>query len=78
MPRSAKRSRVSSCTSASSIAAFSLATRSFEVSFGAHSPYQSEAWNPGNPASAVVGMSPAAVLRFVDVMANGLIAPALA
>ena len=69
MPRSAKRLRVSSCASASSIAAFSLATMSFGVSFGAHSPYQSEAWKPGIPASAVVGMSPAAVLRFFDVMA---------
>ena len=42
---------------------------SFGVSFGAHSPYQSEAWKPGMPASAVVGMSRAAALRFFDVMA---------
>ena len=44
-------------------------TSDFEVPAGAHSPYQSEAWKPGNPASAVVGISLAAVLRFFAVIA---------
>ena len=51
------------------IAAFSLAMMSFGVSFGAHSPYHSEASKPGIPASAVVGISLAAVLRVFAVMA---------
>jgi hypothetical protein len=37
--------------------ALSLATTSFGVSFGTHSPYQSEAKKPGSPASSAVGIS---------------------
>ena len=56
--------------------AFSLAMISFGVSFGTHSPYQSEAKKPGRPASSAVGISGDDGSRALPVMANGLTLPA--
>ena len=58
------------------MAAFSLATMSFGVSFGTHNPYQSEAKKPGSPASSAVGISGDEGSRALPVTAKGLTLPA--
>ena len=49
---------------------------SFGVSFGTHSPYQSEAKKPGSPASSAVGISGDDGSRALPVIAKGLTLPA--
>ena len=56
--------------------ALSLATISFGVSFGTHSPYHSEAKKPGSPASSAVGIAGDDGSRVLPVTANGLTLPA--
>src|SRR3954463_709073 len=55
--------------SASTVAAFNLATMSGGVPVGTHRPDHNVMWNPGRPASSVVGMSDADSARFVSVTA---------
>ena len=64
LPRSSRRLRVASSSSALSSARRQLVERSaFGVPLGANSAFQAEAWNSGRPASLVVGTSGSAGLR---------------
>ncbi len=63
-PRSDRRLRTVSSSSALSSAAVSVSSTGCGVAFGANRPYQADTANSGSPASAVVGMVGRAALRF--------------
>src|ERR1700730_7646328 len=68
-PRTNRRLRVASSSSALSSASTSLSRIGFGVALGANKPVQADAWNSGSPASTVVGTFGMIGLRSVDATA---------
>src|SRR6185503_4775730 len=66
---SINRLRTVGSSRARTAASLSLATMSFGVPLGAQNACQNEKWNPGNPASSVVGISGAVASRCLAVTA---------
>src|SRR5260370_36365989 len=62
-PRTSRRFRVTSSSSALSSAFASVSMIGFGVALGANRPFQADTWNSGNPASTVVGTLASAGFR---------------